>query len=522
MNLYSRKYWYKILLLTAALTIVGLSLYFSNRMVDDVRKDERLRIKVWSEAIKNTANQLYVTNKLFDKLRNEERKKMKIWARAIEELGSDHGNYLFALEIVQFNTTIPVILTDKDGIPSSAQNIGFTLDSIKVRLKKMRPDQDDIFYKLESKRIWQDTLTKMYSQWKETHPPIIIAEKKEPVNYVYFIDSKIIDDLQKKKDSLSHAFHSELVKNTALVPVIFTDATQTEVIETNMDSMEVFMPGKLSSLLEDMRAQNEPIHIKLNSTESGYIFYYESAVLQQLRWFPYIQLIIVTVFLLVAYLIFSTFRKAEQNQVWVGMAKETAHQLGTPLSSLMAWMEILKDSGVPESTLIELNKDVDRLKIITERFSKIGADAKLQLTEVGPAVEHVLSYLRPRISKKVSLEVLDEEKLKSMINGPLFEWVIENIVKNAVDAMEGEGNISFHIHKKGKRILLDITDTGKGIAPGKFKTIFQPGFTTKQRGWGLGLTLVKRIVENYHHGRIYVWRSEVDKGTSFRIELRRK
>lgn len=522
MNLYSRKYWYKILLLAVALTIVGLSLYFSTQMVNEVRKDERLRIKVWSEAIKNTANQLYVTNKLFDKLRNEERKKMKIWARAIEELGSDHGNYLFALEIVQSNTTIPVILTDKTGSPSSAQNIGFTLDSIKVRLQKMRPDRDDVFYKIEAKRIWQDTLKKIYNQWSTTHPPIVIEEKKEPVNYVYFTDSKIIDDLQKKKDSLSYAFHAELVKNTALVPVIFTDSRQQEVIETNMDSNEVFVPGKLSALLDDMRSHNEPIHIKLNSKESGYIFYYESQVLQQLKWFPYIQLVIVTVFLFIAYLIFSTFRKAEQNQVWVGMAKETAHQLGTPLSSLMAWMEILKDSGVNEATLIELNKDVDRLRIITERFSKIGADAKLQSTNIKDAVEHVLSYLRIRVSKKTAFEITEEEELKAMINAPLFEWVIENLVKNAVDAMEGEGKISFHIHKKGKRVLLDVSDTGKGITPGKFKTIFQPGFTTKQRGWGLGLTLVKRIVENYHHGKIYVLRSEPDKGTTFRIELRRK
>lgn len=522
MNLYSRKYWYKILLLGVALTIVGLSLYFSNRMVNEVRKDERLRIKVWSEAIKNTANQLYVTNKLFDKLRNEERKKMKIWARAIEELGSDHGNYLFALEIVQSNTTIPVILTDKNGTPSSAQNIGFTLDTLKSRLKKMYPDKDEVLYKTEAKRIWQDTLKKIAKAWSEITPPIIILEKEDPVNYVYFTDSKIIDDLQKKKDSLSHAFHNELVKNTALVPVIFTDARQQEVIETNMDSSEVFVPGKLSALLEDMRSQNEPIHIKLNSKESGFIFYYESEVLQQLKWFPYVQLIIVTVFLFIAYLIFSTFRKAEQNQVWVGMAKETAHQLGTPLSSLMAWVEILKDSGVDPSTISELNKDVDRLRIITERFSKIGADAKLQITEVGMAVEQVLSYLRPRISKKVELQIEDEEKLKAMINAPLFEWVIENIVKNAVDAMEGEGKITFLIHRKGKRIFLDITDTGKGIAPGKFKTIFEPGFTTKQRGWGLGLTLVKRIVENYHHGRIFVLHSEQDKGTTFRIELRRK
>lgn len=522
MNLYSRKYWYKIVLLGVALCIVILSLYFSSKMVNQVRADERLRIKVWSEAIKNTANQLYVTNKLFDKLRDEERKKMKTWARAIEELGKDNGNYLFALEIVQSNTTIPVILTDKNGTPSSAQNISFTLDTIKTRLKAMKPDMDDAFYRLEAKRIYQDTLRKLYADWKRTHPPIIILQDDEPINYVYFRDSKIIDDLQQKKDSLSYAFHNELVKNTALVPVIFTDSTQTIIIETNIDSIDVFTPGKLSALLEEMRSENDPIHIKLNATESGYIFYYESEVLRQLRWFPYIQLVIVTVFLFIAYIVFSTFRKAEQDQVWVGMAKETAHQLGTPLSSLMAWVEILRDSGVEPSMIEEMNKDVDRLRIITERFSKIGADAKLEPTVVHEAVDHVLGYLKPRLSKNVSFEINGDIEAKGMINGPLFEWVIENLVKNAVDAMEGQGSISFNIQNKGRRTILDVTDTGKGVEKGNFKTIFEPGFTTKKRGWGLGLTLVKRIVDNYHNGKIYVLHSEVDKGTTFRIELRKR
>lgn len=522
MNLYSRKYWYKIILLLMALAIVVMSLYFSSNMVNKVRADERLRIKVWSEAIKNTANQLYVTNKLFDKLRNEERKKMKTWARAIEELGKDNGNYLFALEIVQSNTTIPVILTDKNGTPSSAQNLSFTLDTIKTRLKSMNPDMDDAFYKLESKRIWQDTLQKLFTEWKISHPPIIILQDDKPINYVYFRDSKIIDDLQQKKDSLSHAFHNELVKNTALVPVIFTDSTQTIIIETNIDSMEIFTPGKLSNLLEEMKAENDPIHIKLNATESGYIFYYESEVLRQLRWFPYVQLIIVTAFLFIAYLVFSTFRKAEQDQVWVGMAKETAHQLGTPLSSLMAWMEILPSNGVDASMIEEMNKDVERLRIITERFSKIGADAKLQTTNVHEAVNHVLSYLKPRLSKNVEFEITGDAELKAMINGPLFEWVIENLVKNAVDAMEGKGKITFDVQNRGRRIILDVTDTGKGVAPGKFKTIFEPGFTTKKRGWGLGLTLVKRIVDNYHNGKIFVLQSDAENGTTFRIELRKK
>ena len=268
--------------------------------------------------------------------------------------------------------------------------------------------------------------------------------------------------------------------------------------------------------------ENEPIRIDLGDGNSGIIYYLESLTLKQLRYFPFIMLGVIGLFLVVAYLLFSTFRRAEQNQVWVGMAKETAHQLGTPLSSLMAWLEILKDQGVSTSSIAEMNKDIYRLETITERFSKIGSKAKLAPLNVVEVVISGINYLKSRISKKVEVKIENDDLvLVGNINKPLFEWVIENLVKNAVDAMHGDGllAISFSGDIKGKSILIDISDSGKGLPANKLKNVFEPGYTTKERGWGLGLSLAKRIIEEHHGGKIYILNSELGVGTTFRISI---
>jgi signal transduction histidine kinase len=270
-----------------------------------------------------------------------------------------------------------------------------------------------------------------------------------------------------------------------------------------------------------MRMVNAPIEVLLPGQGKQYIFYEDSAVLKQLQLFPVLQLILIGVFLLSSYLIFSTFRKAEQNQVWVGMAKETAHQLGTPLSSLMAWSALLETQGVDKSSLDELNKDIDRLNTITDRFSKIGSVPELKEVNIPETVREMIAYLDSRVSKKVVISVATEdETITAHLNKPLFSWVIENIVKNAIDAMEGVGTLKLEVLRDNSRVCIDITDSGKGIPKRQWKTVFEPGFTTKKRGWGLGLSLVKRIIKQYHDGRIYVKWSEAGKGTTFRIELR--
>ena len=523
MNLYSSKQKWKLLLLFIALVMVVASLWFSNRIVDEIRKDERIRIRIWSDAVRSTVNQLYVTSKLFDRLREEERKKVKLWAKAMQELGKDLPDYTFAIEVVQSNRSVPVILTDKSGKYSSSLNLDFDEKSLRDQLAKQNPDRDQTWYITEARKLFSDSIEVLKSNWQVENPPIIINYKGKPINTVYYRESKLIEELESKKDSLSKSFRQELVKNQALVPVIFTDSTKSQVIESNYDSSEINEPGKLQMLIEEMANQNEPIKVKLNESESGYIFYHDSEVLSQLRWFPIIQLIIVTFFILIGYLIFSTFRRAEQNQVWAGMAKETAHQLGTPLSSLMAWIEILKSQGVDPSTLEEMNKDIFRLQMITDRFSKIGSEGNLESHSIHDVIEKTIHYLRPRISNKVEIKLAEENaNLRAKLNAPLFEWVIENLIKNAVDAMEAQGSITIAVHDKGKQVFVEITDTGKGIPSNKLKTIFEPGYSTKKRGWGLGLALAKRIVEYYHKGEIFVLESEVNKGSTFRIVLKKE
>jgi signal transduction histidine kinase len=241
-----------------------------------------------------------------------------------------------------------------------------------------------------------------------------------------------------------------------------------------------------------------------------------------LRYFPFVQFLVIGLFLLIAYILFSTFRKAEQNQVWVGLAKETAHQLGTPLSSLMAWMAILKTKGVDDETITELNKDVARLETITDRFSKIGSKPEMTSEDVNLMLSESMDYLRPRFSSKVNISLeSSSEEAHAMMNKPLFGWVIENLCKNAIDAMGGEGNLVLEVSNEMQHVYVDVTDDGKGIPAKLHKTIFQPGFTTKKRGWGLGLSLTKRIIENYHKGKVFVKRSEVGNGTTFRIVLNR-
>lgn len=281
--------------------------------------------------------------------------------------------------------------------------------------------------------------------------------------------------------------------------------------------------------LDEMRDTYEPIEVidrddRTNDIVSiNYVYYENSFLLVQLSYYPYIQLSVIAIFALISYMAFNYSRVAEQNRVWVGLAKETAHQLGTPISSLMAWVEYFKEeASIKDKALIsELDKDIAKLQVITERFSNIGSAPVLKDVDIKQLVDGVIDYLRPRISPKVKIEIsaLNDE-ITAQVNPPLFEWVIENLCKNAVDAMSGNGEIHINLLRGNEgRVFIDVSDTGKGIPKAKIKQVFNPGFTTKKRGWGLGLTLAKRIVENYHQGKIFVKSSEENKGTTFRISI---
>lgn len=357
---------------------------------------------------------------------------------------------------------------------------------------------------------------------------------KEPIDLIYHIpgytfkqklyykDSKIFSELKVVLDDLIESFISEIVVNSASVPVIYTDSTQKNVIEYgNLGESGNELPQPfLLNAIEEMRLENEPLAISINNKTTNFIFYKDSRLLRQLKYYPFFQFFVIALFLIISYYLFSTSRKVEQNQVWVGMAKETAHQLGTPLSSLMAWVEYLKTKDVEESTITELSKDISRLETITDRFSKIGSMPTLEPESLNQVILNTIGYLKLRISKKVTINVapVGGAEIIAKLNPSLFSWVLENLINNAVDAMKGEGTIEVRLTDQTQFVYIDISDTGTGIPKGKQKTIFEPGFTTKQRGWGLGLSLVKRIIENYHSGKIFVKQSDAT-GTTFRIVL---
>ncbi len=500
MNLYSRKQRWKLVLALAAMAIVGASLWYSSRIVNKVRQEERRKVELWAEAVRNRAQLVNYTDSLFHRLREEERKRVELWAEAQLHLASDDVNDLsFYLKVVSENTTIPVIITDENGKPTTARNLDAGLegnvDSMRAAVKRM------------------DAM----------HEPIPITLYGNRKQYLHYTDSHIVTELEQVMDNIIRSFISETVMNTAAVPVIYTDSTRTRVIEhSNIEMETIADSAKLQARIALMAQANPPIIVSLAGRGRNYIFYEESRVITQLRYFPYVQLGIIGLFLLVSYALFSLFRNAEQNQVWVGMAKETAHQLGTPLSSLMAWMELLKEQGHDPAAVGEMRKDVARLETITERFSKIGSAPELVPENLDRMLRETVQYLRPRMPSRVKMDVERpaDPALTVPLNRALFSWVLENLIRNAVDAMEGEGSISIATERSGNDVHVDVTDTGKGIPASKLKTVFRPGYTTKKRGWGLGLSLTKRIVESYHKGKIFVKRSAVGKGTTFRITLR--
>jgi len=316
------------------------------------------------------------------------------------------------------------------------------------------------------------------------------------------------------------SFMLQVIQNNKTIPVILVDIKDEIITYRNLDSLKALDTLYLKNQLGIMKKLHTPIMIKLVNGNRNFIYYKDSIILTKLTYYPYIQLGLILLFIMIAYFAFSNSRRAEQNQVWLGLSKETAHQLGTPASSLMAWVEIMKEKNIDAELTEEIDKDAKRLELITSRFSNIGSKPVLKETSLSVVVNNALEYLKSRVSDKVQFFITIPSDIILPLNYSLFEWVIENVFKNAIDAIEGEGIISITAKEiNNNKINIDISDTGKGIPKRLQKTIFQPGFTTKSRGWGLGLSLTKRIVEIYHGGKIFVLFSEPDKGTTIRISL---
>lgn len=481
-----------------AAIIVFVSLWYTNVLVSQIAQEEQMKARSWAKAIQRKAELVNYTQELFHKIKEEETKKVRIWALATKEAGNPDLNIdpTLVLEIITSNKTIPIIQTTSDFKITTSSNIaeGETKDSL--------------------------AMARLLQEMKLKGNFIKLNYTPTAFNYMFYGESTVFAELREVLHDQIESFNKDITSNSASAPVIYATETDSILDYGNLDSVSMSYSTFVNDKIAEMKEANEPLEIRLNEYDTNYIYYADSPLLIKLKYYPFIQLSVIGLFLIFAYYLFSTARKSEQNQVWVGMAKETAHQLGTPLSSLLAWVEVLRAKGVDDSTIKELSQDIGRLETVTERFSKIGAKPNLEQHDVNMVISTTISYLKTRLSKNVKFTQSGAtgEVLASM-NIPLLEWVLENIIKNGVDAIGGDGNIEIDIIDQSQFVYIDISDNGKGIPKGQRKTVFEPGFTTKQRGWGLGLSLTKRIIENYHSGKVFVKSSEIGVGTTFRIVL---
>ena len=351
----------------------------------------------------------------------------------------------------------------------------------------------------------------------------IAADERKKVNvWVQSLKTRADTAIQQSALDLTNIITSE---NTD-IPIIETDDQDNPSGEgLNLDTLKIKDKNYLKDKVAEFKKAHEPITVEI-SKEPRFVnryYYGDSVLLQEVKYYPLIQLLIVALFIIITLIAISTRNKSTQNQVWAGMAKETAHQMGTPLTSLQGWVEMLRETPGMEKIVPEMSKDVDRLKLVSDRFGKIGSTPQLELNDIIIQVQNMVSYIKRRSPETVAfnMDTNGETEIKAMINGPLFDWVIENLLKNALDAMEGKGTLNINIKNETAQVTVDVIDSGKGISKQNIRNVFKPGFTTKKRGWGLGLTLCKRIIQQYHNGELFVKQSEPGKGTTFRIVLRK-
>lgn len=488
----------KRLLFLAAAAIVVVTLGYTQHLASIIRDEEQRKVDLWVEAVKQRAELVAYTQTLFEDLGAEEKKRADRLAaayRLIQE-APDGTDLTFAGDFLVNNKTVPVIITNREGEVVYKVNVPPPPAGV--------PEQ-----------AYYDSIRRTEMGG---NPPIVFDEVGQTIHYS---ESLRLRTLREAMDEVIESFISETVINSASVPVMLVDSSATRVVKAQgIDTSAFSSPEALRARYTQMAEDNLPIPVYFPGEGWHMVFYEESTVLTQLRYFPAVQLLLIAAFLLVAYLVFSASRRAEQNRVWVGMAKETAHQLGTPLSSLMAWSGLLASKGADPEALREMDKDIARLQVVTERFSKIGSEAQLVLDDPAEVVRETALYMRPRVSKHVEIKVdVCDNQGRLPLSKPLFSWVLENLIRNAVDAMDGEGVLVLRSRWDEGAYMLDVEDNGKGMTKAVAKKVFDPGFTTKSRGWGLGLSLAKRIVEEVHGGHISVVASEPGKGACFRLEF---
>jgi signal transduction histidine kinase len=389
----------------------------------------------------------------------------------------------------------------------------------------------DLFFRNSSWKVWLIVAGAIILLISSTYTYYLTEKLKEGEQSKIELLSKAYEQLINKRD-LNEDLNTEadILESNTSIPLIIVDPGDDYLEGKNfgpgLDSNQTYLKKELNKIkAQGLTAFKIESYSEDVLTNEMFVYYKHSRVLQLLSWFPLFQLLLISAFILIGYFGMTAARRAEQNRVWAGLAKETAHQLGTPISAIMAWIELLDSSLDPSDenrqVVQELDKDVKRLDLIAERFSKVGSKPELELLSIKQVVTHSVDYMRRRASRNVQF-VFDTERipdLKAKVNPPLFEWVVENLLRNALDAMDGKGNIVIDLYEQDNWVNLDISDTGKGIAAGKFKKVFEPGFSTKKRGWGLGLSLAKRIIEMYHKGKIYIKESKINIGTTFTIRI---
>ena len=484
-----------LLALTIALALVAL--WEVRRTAEQVRAGEEAKVRLWAAAVAQRNQLAEATQSFFQEATVDEHRKMQLYTDILQSFGdpdlnTDLGFSLRYINYIVDSSRTPIIITTaRDSIITVPQELaGHRLEGELLEEYSLNPPFD---YDL-----WGMPMTLYY---------------KESAHYTR---------LRQVLEGYTQSFLNDITQNSIMVPVVIVDSSRTHVIAAGgVDHVSLPLSAPFTT------SGNDPIAITLPSGGVSYVYYAETPLLRQLRWVPLLYLFIALILLFITYHLFRTARTAEQNRIWVGLAKETAHQLGTPLSSLKGWVEYMDlhpAAQLPDTISGEMQKDLARLETIAQRFSKIGSTPELREGDLREATLAAVAYLQGRSPRRVRFVVNfpDGETFLAPINAPLFQWVVENLCKNAIDAMEGDGTVTLTASQDVRRIYLDVSDTGRGMTPAVQRHIFDSGFTTKTRGWGLGLPLARRIVNQYHRGRLYLKYSVPGQGSCFRIVLKKK
>lgn len=493
-----------ILLLTVALAL--LALWQGQTVADQVRQSEEAKVRLWAAAIEQRSNMVGATQRFFAQATLDEQRKMKLYTDILQSFNDPDlsADLRFSLAYVNYivdSSHTPIIITTaKDSVITVPQELAGQ--------------------KLSGQLLQEYSVNKPYTYNLWGMPMTL-----------YYKESENYTQLRDVLDSFVGSFLSDITQNSVLVPVAIVDSSRTQLLAFgNLDSSQFDTEAKLADLLQSMASHNDPIQLTLRDRPI-FVYYSPTPLLRSLRWLPIFYIFIAAVLLLVSYYLFRTSRTMEQNRIWVGLAKETAHQLGTPLSSLLAWTEYLRGKQFTDEYASEVEKDLHRLETVAHRFSKIGSLPELKDQDVRAATLDAVQYLQSRSPRRVRFVVSfpDDQQFTAPLNSYLFQWVIENLCRNAIDAMDGnpadgdrQSVVSIVASQDARNIYIDVSDTGRGMTPAVQRHIFDSGFSTKNRGWGLGLPLAQRIINQYHRGKLYLKYSLPGQGSTFRIVLKKK